>query len=150
MNADSESRDLYAVIRSICEGHRDLPSLNPVWLATEAMTVIGFDRDIHELGWRGCHLQFRQIARSFCRRHFDPTERTEDDLFPETLQERYPRREFNPSGEAEYVLRDLLTPSDIAYNVERLRREASAKLKHADALEARAAIRLAEFSPMRA
>jgi hypothetical protein len=138
MKTSDEGSELYAVIRNVCDSHKDQPSLNPVWLATEAMAVIGFTRELHELGWIGCHLQFRQIARTFCRKHFDPAEAAASDLFQETLQERYPRRDISKAAniEPEYVLLDLLEAEDIHYNIARLRAEAAAKLKHADALEA--------------
>jgi hypothetical protein len=130
-----EGSELYAVIRGVYERHRDQPSINPTWLATEAMVSIEFDRTMHDLGWIGCHLQFRQIARSFCRRHFDPTEAVETDLFPETLQDRYPLQVQAPGEEPQYVLLNLLNEADARFNIARLRKEAEAKLRHADALE---------------
>lgn len=134
MTTEKEGSALYDVIQRVCDRHSDRPSIHPAWLATEAMGVIGFPRELHELGYLGCHLQLRQIARAFCRRRFDPAEQSESDLFPDTLQERYPRA---PNGEdPEYVLLDLMTRGDIRFNVARLRKEAEAKLKHADALEA--------------
>lgn len=131
--ADSE---LSNVVRVVYESHNDRPTVSPAWLATEAMAEIGFPRDLHPLGYIGCHLQIRQIARAFCRKHFDPEESVENDLFPETLQQRYPRQQKSPEQEPEYVLLDLLSRSDIVFNIDRLRKEARSKLKHADALEA--------------
>jgi hypothetical protein len=136
MTPDDDSRELYAVLASICATHRDKPSLNPAWLATEAMHVIAFPRELHNIGYKGCHLEFRQIARSFCRKRFDPAEAEAPDLFPETLQARYPQRPTDPDADPVYVLLDLMDDSDIQYNIDRLRKEARAKLRHADALEA--------------
>ncbi|MFL5253256.1 MAG: hypothetical protein ACJ8AI_10245 [Rhodopila sp.] len=132
---DADSRELYEVVRAVYHSHCDRPTLNPAWLATEAMHAIGFARNLNEIGYLGCHLQFRQIARSFCRKHFEPAQSDEPDLFPGTLQQRYPRRPENEDEEPVYVLLDLLD-DDVAYNVMRLRKEARAKLAHADALEA--------------
>lgn len=138
MTQDSEGKLLYDTIRSVYASHSDRPSVMPAWLATETMIVIGFPRDLHPLGYLGCHLQLRQIARSFCRKNFDPAETIENDLFPDTLQPRYPKHFYVSSSEKEpeYVLLDLLEKSDVEFNVDRLRREARAKLRHADALEA--------------
>jgi hypothetical protein len=133
---DADSRELYEVVRAVYHSHSDRPTLNPAWLATEAMQAIGFARDLNEIGYLGCHLQFRQIARSFCRKHFEPEQSDEPDLFPGTLQQRYPRRPATEEEEPVYVLLDLLDEDDVAYNVTRLRKEARAKLAHADALEA--------------
>ena len=57
-------------------------------------------------------------------------------MFPETLQKRYPRQQSDNSVEPEYILLEFMSDSDIDYNVARLRKEAVAKLRHADALEA--------------
>lgn len=133
---DDDSKELNEVIRSVYNAHSDRPALNPAWLATEAMHVIDFARDLNEIGYLGCHLQFRQIARGFCRKHFEPDQSAEDDLFPGTLQQRYPQRPAPDETEPVYTLLDLLTEEDTRYNIQRLRKEARAKLMHADALEA--------------
>jgi len=79
----------------------------------------------------------RQIARDFCRKQIENDETAErDNLFPGTLQHRYPRKPDVKGEEPVYVLRDLMTDEDVAYNVARLRDEADSKLMHADALEA--------------
>jgi hypothetical protein len=131
--ADGRLQD---VVRAVYDKRRDLAEISPSWLALEAMNEISFPVVLHELGWIGCNLQFRQIARSFCRQHFDPEVVVENDLFPETLQQRYPLKQTDGSQEPVYVLLDLLSQEDILFNVERLRKEASAKLRHADALDA--------------
>lgn len=136
MIAPSDSTLLYETISRVYGGHTDRPSINPAWLATETMVAIGFPREMHPLGYLGCHLQLRQMARHFCRKHFDPTEVTDNDLFPETLQQRYPQPPNNADADPEYVLLDLLGEDDVHFNVARLRKEARAKLRHADALEA--------------
>jgi hypothetical protein len=135
MMRDPEISVLHDIVQCIYDSHAARASVHPAWLANEVMQVIGFPRELHELGYQAAHLHFRQIARSYCRKRFDPAERSEADLFPETLQQRYPRAAPG-FEEPEYVLLELMEPRDIAFNVARLRKEAKAKLKHADALEA--------------
>lgn len=132
----TQESELNEAIRHVYEKNINKGSISPSWMATQAMNEIGFPRELHEIGYSGCHLQFRQIARSFCRKHFEPEETVENDLFGDTLQERYPLRQTEDMQEPAYVLLDLLPRQDLLYNVERLRKEARAKLRHADALEA--------------
>ena len=90
------------------------------------------------LVYLGCHLQLRQIAREMLRGKFEPDASADDDaqheLFP-SLQKRYPAARSS-NDNPEYVLLEELTAIDVAYNVARLRGEARAKQRHADALEA--------------
>lgn len=135
MNISSE-HELNDVLRSVFESHRDRPSIHPSWLATEAMVEMEFPRELHQLGYLGCHLALRQLARALCRKVFDPKETLENDLFPDTLQDRYPRRPAKDTEEPEYVLLSIISKEDAMYNVDRLRKESMSKLRHADALEA--------------
>lgn len=118
------------------EKYKEQGMVSPSLLATLAMAEIGFTIKMHELAYLGCHLYLRQVARSFCNKKFDPIETVEDELFPETLQQRYPKCPVDRDDEPVYILLDLMTDQDVDYNVSRLRKEASAKLRHADALEA--------------
>lgn len=81
----------------------------------------------------------KQMARAALRGHFDP----DRDDGPEQvemfegghLQYRYPI----PYGRGEqpsYKLREALTDREVTWNVSALRRSATARLMHADALEA--------------
>ena len=70
---------------------------------------------------------------------FDPVAIADDDadpdLFPETLQERYPiarKRGEDPT----YRRLDELEEADVSYNTGRMRKAASALDRHADRLEA--------------
>jgi hypothetical protein len=91
------------------------------------------------LVYTGCHLQLRQIAREFLRGKYEPDGETEDDaqheLWPD-LQRRYPTAKTARTPDPEYVLLEHLNDADVGYNLARLRSEAVAKLRHADALEA--------------
>lgn len=134
----TEEEELAAVVQRIIDLCVHTAEVSPAWVATQAMVVIGFDRGLHRLGYAGCHLELRQIARAKLRGRFDPVEPKSDDiddLFPETLQERYPRRPKR-GEEPVYVLLHLLTDDDVAYNVKRMRRAAGALNRHADRLEA--------------
>ena len=131
--------ELYDVIARIYERQQAYTEVSPISLAEEAMRAIDFPQRLHTLGWIGCNYHFREIARSFCRRRFDPIDPAlryqGDDLFPETLQDRYPVKGMK-GDEPRYVLREHLSPDDRAFNVTRMRRTASALQRHADALEA--------------
>ena len=132
---------LNAAVQKVIDDYQIVGEVSPSWVATQVMQEIAFPRSLHLLGYVGCHLEIRQIARQKLRRAHDPAAKVaasvegEDDLFPETLQERYPRHPRR-SEEPIYALRDLLTRADVKYNVERMRRGGRALLKHADALEA--------------
>jgi hypothetical protein len=132
-----EGAELYRIIADIYEIRKYMPSVSPVSLAEEAMTRISFPRSLHDLGWIGCNLQLRQIARGFCRQKFDPLAPGGDgtDLFPETLQERYPLQ--HAVGEdPTYVLLNYLPDPDLFWNVDRMTRDIGARIKHRDALRA--------------
>src|SRR3954465_14804194 len=127
-----------AVVRVIDRYQKEKAErISPAWVATQAMIQIRFPRTLHEIGYVGCHLEMRQIARQKLRRWFDPNEKVkasvdgEDDLFPETLQDRYPI----PAGKGKepvYVLRNLLRKPQVKFNVERMRRGGRALMRHAD------------------
>ena len=81
----------------------------------------------------GCVLELRQLARPMLRREFEEeTENKQPDLFG-GLQDRYPGY-----GEHKgmYMPRSMMTAEDYAGNIARLGREADAKQKHRDALQA--------------
>lgn len=133
----SESGDeLYAVIERIYERMRNYKNVSPIVMAKEAMQAINFGRELHNLGYIAADQHFRQIARSFCRKRFDPVALAlENDLFPETLQERYPMR-GHVGEERVYVLLDEADDPTLIYNENRMERAAKALQKHADALRA--------------
>jgi hypothetical protein len=80
-------------------------------------------------------LELRQLSRAICReRHATQEHNAEQgSLFDMQLQPRYPAER---DGDDAYVLRSYLTLDERMRNIERLRREANAKLAHADALQA--------------
>jgi hypothetical protein len=137
----SETQPLTAIVAKIIETRRHEVRINPSWIATEALLEIDPDKQSVPLVYLGCHLELRQIARGLLRQHFeDPPSPADDaiaqhDLFPD-LQRRYPSARSKEASEPEYVLLDEMSDSDIWFNVERLRKEGTSKLRHADALEA--------------
>lgn len=65
----------------------------------------------------------------------DETDAYQGELFSGTLQHRYPLPRQR-GDEPVYKLRSKLSPDERAWNVSQLRKSASARLEHADALEA--------------
>ena len=136
----SEGDVLADAVRRMYEINRFVVAIDPEFLANGAMEIIRFDKSLHPVGWVGCNLHCRQIARAFCRRNFDAAaaalsgEPVNGELFPDTLQERYPRQP-QKGKEPEYVLREHLSEDDRWFNIDRLRGTALALQKHARALE---------------
>jgi hypothetical protein len=132
----SDEEELAQAVQKVIDDNSAVDAISPAWVATGAMQAIGFARALHRLGYVGCHLELRQIARSKLRRQFDPVSDAAhgEDLFPDTLQDRYPQRPAR-GREPVYLLRALMEDADVAFNVERMRRAGAALLRHADALE---------------
>lgn len=129
---------LMEIAARIIDLRRGQITISPAWVATEAMYVIDPERLGPDLEYFGCHLQLRQIARQLLRQRFEPDDQrlsAQHELWPD-LQPRYPKANSAKTEEPEYVLLEHMTSEDIDYNVARLRNEANAKLRHADALEA--------------
>ena len=134
-----ENNELTDAVRRVYEINRNVVSLDPGFLADGAMEIIGFAQATHPVGWLGCHLHLRQLARAYCRRNFeapaDGAGERQGFLPLDALQDRYPRRPV-PDQEPVYVLREHLTEDDRWFNIARLRQSAAALLRHADALQA--------------
>lgn len=135
-----EGEQLTMVVIDVINSRRDAIQINPAWIATEAIKRLDtIDvQTLTPLIYMGCHLQLRQIARAQCRGLFESDSGdiapAQHEMFPD-LQWRYPAARSVPGEEPTYVLLEAMTDNDVAYNVSRLRNEANAKLKHADALE---------------
>lgn len=133
----TEEKELHQLLVKIYERRREEVRVSPSWLATEAMTELDPDRVSPTRVYMAAHLELRQLARGICRRIADPTEEATEqhEMFP-GLQKRYPEARTANTDEPQYVLLEHLTEEDVRFNVKRLRNEASAKMAHADALEA--------------
>lgn len=130
-----EGKELYDMVAKVCTDWQDVDIISPILVANTVMSDMDFGRDLHRLGYIGCNLTLRQIARTHLRQKFDPADsaNADDDLFPDTLQERYPRRP-KLGQEPVYVLRALLTGEDIEYNATRMEQSGAALIRHASAL----------------
>jgi hypothetical protein len=133
-----EAQKLIDIVTRIVDERREETRISPSWVATEAMLVIDPRRTAPPLVHLGCHLELRQLARSILREWFEGEQEDHDsaqhELFP-NLQRRYPVQRTR-GDEPEYVRLEDMSIADLRFNVGRLRREAHAKLAHADALEA--------------
>lgn len=134
----NDERHLAEIVARIIDIRRTQIKINPTWIATEALMQIDPANQSITLVRTGCHLQLRQIAREQCRKLFEDSEDGDEPRFAaiEGLQWRYPAQRSKEEHEPQYILRDHMADVDVAYNVERLRREGRAKLAHADTLEA--------------
>ena len=137
MKRDDDAQRLKGIISRIVETRRSKRGISPAWVATEALLTLdphGATQRVYPLVYKAAHLELRQIAREACRDKWETdADRDRHPMFPD-LQWRYPvPREIG--AEPVYVLLEHLTDSDVAYNVARLRADAAARLKHADALE---------------
>jgi len=139
-NEETKARE---ILMSVYEARRDHDRISPTWLATEVMQKLDPLRTSHPIEYAMANLQFRQLARSILAARLERAEPGHVDqhpLFP-NLQAHYPSAVLSASDEPEYIRLELMTDEDVSFNVERLRKEAASKLKHADALEAWAANR---------
>jgi hypothetical protein len=137
---EKEAKTLIEAVEKIISRNNDMRAISPAWVATAVMSEIGFLAKMHPVGYVGCHLYVRQIARQSLRKKFDPTDRDDDgddqhELFNGTLQIKYPRRR-EQGEEPTYVHIDDLTDDDVEFIVARMRSTARSLLKHADALAA--------------
>jgi hypothetical protein len=131
------------IVATIIERRCDETGVSPTSIANEAMECPELDplKTVlrgQPLVWGGCHLQLRQIARGQLGRRFASSRKETSgtgELFKD-LQWRYPTAHSAELEEPVYILRDMMSADDVAYNVARLRAEADAKSRHADALEA--------------
>lgn len=131
-----EDSSLRELVENVYLKRPDQHEISPAWLATEVMLALGFKQAKNPTVYLAAHLQFRQVARQLLGDRYasadPPDEDAQHPLFPE-LQARYPiarKRGEEPT----YRMLEYLQDADVAYNVERLRSEARAKLKHADSL----------------
>lgn len=111
--------------------------LMPSWIANEAFQILDPQGESPYPIRVAATEHLKQIARQQLRGKFEPD--TDDDIvqhemFP-GLQDRYPAAKSDKDGEPVYVSLPLLTDEDIAWNVQRLRREGKTKLQHATRLE---------------
>jgi len=122
------------------EERRDCAIIGPSALASatlEEFAPDGLDPHIEYASLE----HFKSMARKNLARSFEdggeanPAYDEQGELFSGHLQERYPLPR-KQGAEPQYKLRSLLTPQERRWNVLKLRKDANARLAHADALEA--------------
>lgn len=147
--------ELGDAIGRVIDINRHTVSIEPDFVAQTAMQTIRFDYALHNAGWYGCYQHMLQLARERLRGKFDLRAVADaaiagEDLFPETLQDRYPRKPHRDKdgewAEPVYVLRSHLSAEDRWYNIDRLDHISVAAARHKDALEAET---VAQFGPRR-
>jgi len=107
----------------------------PATLAWAALESIDPQMKSPPMARIAAFLELKQLARAICRARQLAAESSAENgtLFEGQLQPRYPTER---DGEDVYVLREFLSVPERFQNSGRLRREAGAKLAHADALDA--------------
>ena len=92
-----------------------------------------------EIEW-AAREHFKQMARRQLARHFDADSDDnpahQGEMFSGQLQVRYPVPRGSHDEEPTYKPRALLTIEELDWNIQALRKSASARLQHADALQA--------------
>ena len=133
---DENVQQLRNILQIAYDNISEAVDVSPSLLATTALVELDPDKRTPALVYMAAHLELRQIGRSICREWFEKEEEPDEahSLFPD-LQNRYPAAHAE-DVEPMYRLLEHLTEDDVMFNVNRLRREAAAKMKHADALEA--------------
>ena len=127
------SKYVDVITRIVADWQQD--QVRPDWVATAAL------KELDPTGATPYDVQYpalmelKQTARRVLRGKFESEDGSIDqhELFP-TLQRMYP----TPTARGEnpvYLKLELLTQDQALWNVNRLRREAKTKQKHADALE---------------
>ena len=136
------SNKLTDVVNSVIDSNSNQDELMPAWVANAAYRNIDPDQ-IAPIDVKIAALQYlKQLARQVLRGKFEPLEGNADqhELWPD-LQTRYPVLRQNSDAEPTYVKLELLNGNDALWNINRLRKEADTKIKHANALEQWAAER---------
>ena len=111
-------------------------SISPASVAACVLEVINSEGITPPLVEWMANLEIRQLARGKLRKKYEIEEddNVQHDIF-EGLQQRYPVP-VSKGEENKYILLEHLTHDELMFNVNRLRKEAEGKLKHADLLEA--------------
>jgi hypothetical protein len=133
----SDERRLREIVERIVSIRDSDIAISPSWVATQAMFELDPKKTSESNIYLAAHLQFRQIARKVLGAKFEAevdADKDQHPLFPD-LQRRYPLPHLKDE-EPRYKLLEYLDHDERVFNVNRLRKEASGKLAHADALEA--------------
>lgn len=134
-----ELKEVISTLAMIIHRERDKLTISPAWVADAGLAKMDPERKTPFLVRKTALFELRQLARQLLRKHFEPEDFEEEDedrpdpLFPE-LQWRYPQARMDDES-PRYVLLNRMTPSDVKYNIGRLRKCGDGMHRHADALE---------------
>lgn len=132
------SNPLTNIVKSVIVNSSDQSRIKPTWVANGAYREIDPDAVAPLRVKLAALLHLTQLARQQLRGMIEDGEEDiemQDTLIP-GLQRRYPVRQAHNDKDPEYVNREEMTKEDADWNVERLRKESSAKRQHADRLQA--------------
>ncbi len=119
--------------------------MDPVHIADAVVNGLDPEKDSPELIAYCATMDVRSRVRKFLARRHDPVEAAKDyvaeltdDLFSGVLQDYYPARRPDDSGEMSrvYVRRDEMHQQELLSVAKRMRKAGSALVQHADAVEA--------------
>lgn len=137
MSAHSE---IEQTIRKIITGLNDagVVSLGPTAIALRTYEHYGREGDDMHVRYASVE-HFKQMSRAALAKQYDPddgdeSEAYQGDMFSGHLQSRYPIPR-KPDDEPTYKPRGGLTLAELDWNIAQLRKSASARLRHADALQ---------------
>jgi hypothetical protein len=119
--------DLRTILQSLADSLEDAEQLKPSAITTQILAKLG-EADIRALARQALRQRVARICRSLCEADNDSP-----DLF-DGVQARYPTA--RSSGEdVSYVPREAMTAGDVTWNIQRLRKEGTTKLAHAETLQ---------------
>lgn len=125
------------VVSGVIDSSADQEQIMPTWVANAAYKELD-PEEVSPVRVKLAALQaLKQLARQLLRGKFEPQndrDAAQHELWPD-LQQRYPAAHQTSDDEPTYIKLELLTVTDIEWNVSRLRSEAGTKIKHANALE---------------
>src|SRR5260363_89638 len=131
LHEDIQQKMKAAVVQASEQDMNDLP---PSWIANQVYDAYG-NTSVDAHVQYACMEHLKQMARKLLASKFHPDrdEIAQGELFPETLQTRYPIKRKR-GEEPVYKLLDALSEIEGYWNVEQLEKAGGARFKHADTL----------------
>ncbi len=113
---------------------QEMDHLSPSWMATQIYEAYRSPSDDAHVQY-ACIEHFKQMARKLLASKFHPDrdEIAQGELFPETLQARYPIQKKR-GEEPVYKFLEALSELEGYWNVDQLRKAGRSRLKHAQTL----------------
>src|SRR5260363_188900 len=131
LHQDHQQKMRAAIVEASEQDMNDLP---PSWIANQVYDAYG-NTSVDAHVQYACMEHLKQMARKLLASKFHPDrdEIAQGELFPETLQTRYPIKRKR-GEEPVYKLLDALSEIEGYWNVEQLEKAGGARFKHADTL----------------